>query len=650
MSNEQYHIGVVAAGKRDILPGTEYDKLFPKPDNTNTLVDRNGSIGDTMFQMGKVLGKYYKDTAKLAPMLRGDTIEDTCKSIFDFVYNHIQYELDEPGEEQLRRPARAWADRERGVDCDCYSIFIASILMNLGIEYKLRITKYDGKPYYQHVYVIVPNGSGYYIIDPVLDTFNYEKQFSGHKDFTMTQLGIPISVLHGFEGTDTSIIDDLLSGGLGDNLDSEQAIYQHLIKTRETIQNNPGIIDSVDYAPGFLKMLDYAIENFNKGPKARAKAFEILAWNEAQLNKKMGVSQDDLDGINSDDDYIESETDVDNVELIDDDEVYHFDGVGNVAGLAGKKERRERKRKRQERRAKKRAEKKAKKAAKKAERKEEKAERKAERKAAKGFFRKIGVSLKQGGRAFVKFNPVVVAGRNGFLVALKTNMFKMASRLKWGYATDAQAKKAGISPQKHASYKRALKKVEQMFNDKLQGSKVSLKKAILSGKNALSGTADNYMSIDGLGAVEAGMVAAALPIIYGVVKVITDETGDNDAGIDPNASDTDNKTKVGKIIANLFKKKDSQQAFKDVEVEFDDLDDNNNDKPDGDGNFFTNIKGFAVANPGITIGIAAVGSYLLIPGVRNAVNGMFSGNKKTAEPKKQETTSGLGEVKAIKFN
>lgn len=36
MSDERLHIGVVAAGKRDILPGHEYDKYFPKPDHENT--------------------------------------------------------------------------------------------------------------------------------------------------------------------------------------------------------------------------------------------------------------------------------------------------------------------------------------------------------------------------------------------------------------------------------------------------------------------------------------------------------------------------------------------------------------------------------------------------------------------------------------
>jgi hypothetical protein len=335
------HIGLVAAGKRDILPGTEYDHLIKKSDGGKTIVDPNGNIADTMLQIGRVLGKYYKDTQDLAQVLKGASRIETCRNIWNFIFNHIQYELDQPGEEQLRRPARAWSDRRTGVDCDCYSIFASSILMNLGIPFKLRITKYDGKSFFQHVYVVVPNGSlPEIIIDPVLNQFNYEKQFSGHKDYTMEGLGIPISVLHGVDDAPArvTVIDNLLNGSVLGSADSnEQAIFNHLIETRANIVNNPGLIDSVDYTPGFLQMLNYAIDNFWKGPQARAKAFEILAANEAAINKRNGVTLDDLDGVTDpDDEYIQGISCFDTSDAVDDDNVYQFNGIGD---LSNKKER-----------------------------------------------------------------------------------------------------------------------------------------------------------------------------------------------------------------------------------------------------------------------------------------------------------------------
>ena len=86
-----------------------------------------------------------------------------------------QYKLDKKGLEQLRRPARTWADRKSGVDCDCMSIFASSILTNLQIPHKFRITKYS-QDSWQHVYVI--GGENIHGVlsdvekyDPVTDTW-----------------------------------------------------------------------------------------------------------------------------------------------------------------------------------------------------------------------------------------------------------------------------------------------------------------------------------------------------------------------------------------------------------------------------------------------------------------------------------------------
>ncbi|MPM26586.1 hypothetical protein SDC9_73090 [bioreactor metagenome] len=663
MDYQPSHIGLVAAGKRDILPGNEYDHLIERSDGGKTLVDPNGNIADTMVQIGRVLGKYYKDTEGLAPVLKGSSKLETCRNIWDFIFNHIQYELDQPGEEQLRRPARAWADRRTGVDCDCYSIFAGSILMNLGVPFKLRITKYDGRAYYQHVYVVVPNGSSEIIIDPVLNQFNYEKQFSGHKDYTMEGLGIPIHVLHGVDDAPArvSVIDNLLNGsGIGSAESKEQAIFNHLIETRNNIVENPGLIDSVEYSQGFLEMLNYAIDNFWKGPKARAKAFKVLAANEAAINKRNGVTLDDLDGVNDpDDEYIEGFAGFDVSEAVDDDDLYQFNGIGD---LAGKEEREARKKARKEKKAEKKAEKAQKKADKKAERKEEKSERKQERREAKGFFRKIGVALEQGGEKFIKYNPITIAARNGFLVALRLNAVKMSSRLKWGYATAEQAKAGGISDKKHQAAKRALAKIEKLFDDKLQGSKVSLKNAILSGKHNISGFDDDYVeNISGLGElVTAAAMTAAAPVIIKVIDTIGDEMGPvekeegaadifADSGMDKNATQEKKESWIKTLLKNIFGKKEAADAMKDVEMEDKSLPDgggNTADDPPVDKPLLTKIGDFVQANPILTAGICAGAAYAFIPSVREGVNNMFSGSKS----KKQVSsgTAGLGKLPAKK--
>jgi len=294
MSEQYQHIGLVAVGPRNIRSGAEYNKLFLTPDFERTVLKSDGTIDETVFLMGSYIKKYHSDTAKIAQMLKGTTLQDTCRNVWNFVYQHIQYKLDKQGEEQLRRPALLWAMRHSGGDCDCMTIFVCSILYNLKIPFKIRITKYDGKSYFQHVYPIVPyNISGYYTIDCVVSQFDYEKPFSTHKDFSMTTLGIPIVGLHGI----SSDIDTLVQG-LGEANSTEQAVYDHLVRTREIITANPGIISNIEHEPSFLEMLDYAIQHF--WHPSREEAFKHLAWNEAMLNKHIGVEEDDM--IREDDD------------------------------------------------------------------------------------------------------------------------------------------------------------------------------------------------------------------------------------------------------------------------------------------------------------------------------------------------------------
>ncbi len=176
-------LGLTALTGRNIRPGYRFDKWFPKVNKTDKIVMPNGLVEDTVKLMIGMVKKYYNDTYYLSKYLNDKTLYKTLQNIWTWIYLHIAYAPDKQGVEQLRRPARAWHDRKTGVDCDCYSIFIGSILYNLGIPFKFRIAKYDGKTYFQHVYVVVPTkNKKEIIIDDVLDKFNHEKPTSEHKD------------------------------------------------------------------------------------------------------------------------------------------------------------------------------------------------------------------------------------------------------------------------------------------------------------------------------------------------------------------------------------------------------------------------------------------------------------------------------------
>ncbi|HEX7904897.1 MAG TPA: transglutaminase-like domain-containing protein [Chitinophagaceae bacterium] len=185
-----------AITKRIILAGDEYDKFFPVANRRDKTIKRNANLGHTVAFIPKVVRDTLYHTEAIAKKLKTANIYDTSKKIWHFVYKHINYEKDRKGFEQIRSPARTWYDRKKGVDCDCYSVFISSILTNLGIPHLLRITKYRRNEF-QHIYPVVQlSDSRYITLDCVTDWFDYEVPYSEKKDYPMD-----LQYLDGFDGT-----------------------------------------------------------------------------------------------------------------------------------------------------------------------------------------------------------------------------------------------------------------------------------------------------------------------------------------------------------------------------------------------------------------------------------------------------------------
>lgn len=182
-----------AARKRNIRSGEQYSHLFPKAEGANKTIRKNADVTHTVAFIPKVVNETLFQTKQIAQRLKGNNTYETCSNIWHFVYQHIAYKKDQEGYEQIRSPARAWHDRKSGVDCDCYSVFISSILSNLQIPHILRITKYQ-RDYFQHIYPVVVLNGKEIPIDCVTDQFDYEVPYSEKKDYPMD-----LQYLNGFD-------------------------------------------------------------------------------------------------------------------------------------------------------------------------------------------------------------------------------------------------------------------------------------------------------------------------------------------------------------------------------------------------------------------------------------------------------------------
>ena len=443
----------VSGGRRAILPGTEYDRYFPSPNGKDKVVIRDGEVKDTLAMMARVVHSYLDDTRKLAPVLQKPGLEATCRAIWTFVYRYIQYRPDRPGLEQLRRPARTWQERKSGADCDCMSILVSSVLTNLKIPHSFRVTRYSA-PHWQHVYVVVPkSGGGHYLIDGVLSRFDYEKPYTAKMDFPMDLSGINVAVLSGTEDGQGNLED----------------IYAHLRATRDALLDRPGQLPREEERT-LLQMLDYAIKYFFTD--RRDEALSILERNEAYLDT-LSPLREGLDG----DLGAVKRSFFKNVKKAAKDAAITprqtapaivASSVPLTTTLPH-----------------------------------------VERPAPTGI-KKV---LQTAGNALLRYNPLSIAARNGFLLALKLDVSGIASKLKWAYATQGQATAKGVSVLDWEKSRRALIKVESLFADKLQGKADALKDAVLKGRaGGLNGQLGEPLT--------AAALTAAAPLIIATINIL----------------------------------------------------------------------------------------------------------------------------------
>jgi len=489
--------------------GKEFEGLLPVPDWHEQRIPRSKTVDQTVKLMSEVIRRYAWQTQDLSKQLKGDTLYQTCKNIWEFLYHHIKYKQDDEGKEQLRTPALSWHIRQaRGIDCDDFSIFAGTILYNLGIPFYLRIAKYPDPfktdPPFSHVYVVVPGTEQRYIvIDPVLDQYDAEKvpikQFKDFKVMEKSDLnGIDVSVLSGIDDATEQAIESIINGawfpgrgemdGPSPSGEAElDVIYKHLLDTRNLIATNPSLIKNNEDPHSFLKMLDYAIRYWNTDK--REEALEILAEKENEINELSGLE-------NMPEGYEEHTL------------YFGIEGLHGVSVLGKTKKIKEFFNK-----------------VKTAATQVKNAAVSTIKTTAQNVGQAVTNAAKDAFKAIVKVSPITVSARAGMLLALKLNVGKMSERLKWGYLTEAEAQRHGFDLPEWRKLKDRVALAEKVYVNTMQGAAKNFKDAILTGRaGGLSGF--YLMEEENLGVepvtASATLIATALPFVKKVVDLLKD--------------------------------------------------------------------------------------------------------------------------------
>jgi hypothetical protein len=135
------------------------------------LVKTNATNGELQRAIEAAIPQATKQAASFADRYKGKNELETCKKIFDYLKNSINYKAD-GANQQVRLPSGLM--RTKQGDCKSYSVFTSAVLSNLGIPHKLVYASYDPKdPTPSHIYVMTDGGC---IIDAVYGKFNAEKK------------------------------------------------------------------------------------------------------------------------------------------------------------------------------------------------------------------------------------------------------------------------------------------------------------------------------------------------------------------------------------------------------------------------------------------------------------------------------------------
>jgi hypothetical protein len=135
------------------------------------LVKANATNSELQRAIEAVIPQAVVQTKSIASRYKGKTEAETCKKIFDYLKNNINYRADGP-DQAVRLPSGLM--RTLQGDCKSYSVFTSSILSNLGIPHSLVYASYDPKDSTpSHIYVVTDKGC---IIDAVYGKFNAEKK------------------------------------------------------------------------------------------------------------------------------------------------------------------------------------------------------------------------------------------------------------------------------------------------------------------------------------------------------------------------------------------------------------------------------------------------------------------------------------------
>lgn len=443
----------------------------------------------------------------LARHLKADTLMQSAYNVYHFITSNVRYQLDEPGYEQIRTAARSWRDRATGVDCEDYAILASALFADMGYQPFFEVVAFGGRADYQHIFCVVyekgtPLGI---VVDPTPNPgqgpvpFN-ERPAGISKTMKIEVLSgvgaMPearlIAGLAGLAPATTAtdhfeqIRNDAIAGrslgsvGLGAAQRAiriaEHGIAMNGLPEQETyaaviapflydVDPIDGLVPLPGADLGLLDQMDHAHSRWQSIDYRPGKMSDLYPHTEGTSFGEIPIGNWFTKTF---DKAKKAVTTVKNKAL---------NTVKRVAKTATN------------------------------------AVKQAVKATGEGIKNASKWVAEKGVRFLMKYNPLMVLARNGFLGLLKLNSFNIAGRLRFGFMGDAQAQREGINMDEL----RKMRDTTRHFQDfwvKLGGDRGAVKKAVLTGS---AGRVDEP-SVNGIG--EPATTTTATVAASGIVAKV----------------------------------------------------------------------------------------------------------------------------------
>ena len=181
------------------MNGNSLLQYLPPYKGTVTVLKKHQNTDDIIEGILSANNKYAKDYSQISSFFIGSTPRQTCKNIWKFLKQNVNYKIESENRQTIKTPAAIIATgKTTGSDCKNLSLFTAGILQDLkrkGIQNIPFVFRFSSYKFFnnipEHVFIVANPGTNNEIwIDAVLNEFDYKKNYTYKIDKKPMLVGI----------------------------------------------------------------------------------------------------------------------------------------------------------------------------------------------------------------------------------------------------------------------------------------------------------------------------------------------------------------------------------------------------------------------------------------------------------------------------